>query len=180
MMFSTLSSVRCLIVTPRIVTFICSFFFFFQAEDGIRDLYVTGVQTCALPISKLAVEYRQRYGKDIFIDMVCYRRHGHNESDEPKFTQPALYNLISKHQNPREVYNAALVARGDVDAKLAEQMDREFRDLLQARLDLVKQKPLPYKYQPLENEWRSLRRSTNEDFTKSPQTGISEEVVQKV
>ncbi|MCC3156540.1 2-oxoglutarate dehydrogenase E1 component [Hymenobacter sp. 15J16-1T3B] len=129
---------------------------------------------------QLATEYRQQFHADIFIDMVCYRRHGHNESDEPKFTQPALYNIISKHQNPREVYNATLVQRGDVDKELANQMDREFRDLLQARLDLVKQQPLPYKYQPLENEWRSLRRATAEDFNKSPETGVSEEVVQKV
>ncbi|SNC76223.1 2-oxoglutarate dehydrogenase E1 component [Hymenobacter gelipurpurascens] len=129
---------------------------------------------------RLATEYRQQFHADIFIDMVCYRRHGHNESDEPKFTQPTLYNLISKHQNPREVYNAMLVQRGDVDAELANQMDREFRDLLQARLDMVKQKPLPYNYQALENEWRSLRRSKPEDFEQSPQTGISEEVVQKV
>ncbi|RTQ45885.1 2-oxoglutarate dehydrogenase E1 component [Hymenobacter gummosus] len=129
---------------------------------------------------QLATEYRQQFHADIFIDMVCYRRHGHNESDEPKFTQPALYNIISKHQNPREVYNATLVQRGDVDKELANQMDREFRDLLQARLDMVKQQPLPYKYQPLENEWRSLRRATAEDFNKSPETGVSEEVVQKV
>ncbi|WBA40825.1 2-oxoglutarate dehydrogenase E1 component [Hymenobacter canadensis] len=129
---------------------------------------------------RLATEYRQQFHADIFIDMVCYRRHGHNESDEPKFTQPTLYNLISKHQNPREVYNAMLVQRGDVDAQLAQQMDKEFRDTLQARLDMVKQKPLPYNYQPLENEWRSLRRSKPEDFEKSPETGISEEVVAKV
>ncbi|MBG8554608.1 2-oxoglutarate dehydrogenase E1 component [Hymenobacter guriensis] len=129
---------------------------------------------------QLATEYRQQFNADIFIDMVCYRRHGHNESDEPKFTQPTLYNLISKHQNPREVYNAALVARGDVDAQLAAQMDKEFRDTLQARLDMVKQKPLPYNYQALENEWRSLRRSKPVDFDQSPQTGISEEVVAKV
>ena len=129
---------------------------------------------------QLATEYRQQFHADIFIDMVCYRRHGHNESDEPKFTQPTLYNLISKHQNPREVYNAMLVARGDVDAELATQMDKEFRDTLQARLDLVKQAPLPYKYQALENEWRSLRRSTPEDFEQSPETGISAETVEKV
>ncbi|WBO83781.1 2-oxoglutarate dehydrogenase E1 component [Hymenobacter yonginensis] len=129
---------------------------------------------------RLATEYRQQFHADIFIDMVCYRRHGHNESDEPKFTQPTLYNLISKHQNPREVYNAMLVQRGDVDAQLAQQMDKEFRDTLQARLDMVKQKPLPYNYQPLENEWRTLRRSKPEDFEKSPETGISEEVVAKV
>ncbi len=130
--------------------------------------------------AQLAAEYRQQFHADIFIDMVCYRRHGHNESDEPKFTQPTLYNLISKHQNPREVYNATLVQRGDVDAALASQMDKEFRDTLQARLDMVKQKALPYKYQALENEWRSLRRSTPEDFHQSPETGISAEAVEKV
>ena len=129
---------------------------------------------------RLATEYRQQFHADIFIDMVCYRRHGHNESDEPKFTQPTLYNVISKHPNPREVYNATLVKRGDVDAELANQMDREFRDTLQARLDQVKQQPLPYKYQALENEWRTLRRSTNEDFDQSPETGINEETVQRV
>ncbi len=129
---------------------------------------------------QLATEYRQQFHADIFIDMVCYRRHGHNESDEPKFTQPTLYNLISKHQNPREVYNAMLVQRGDVDAELAAHMDKEFRDTLQARLDLVKQKALPYKYQALENEWRSLRRSTPEDFEQSPETGISAETVERV
>jgi 2-oxoglutarate dehydrogenase E1 component len=129
---------------------------------------------------QLATEYRQQFHADVFVDMVCYRRHGHNESDEPKFTQPTLYNVISKHPNPREVYNAMLVKRGDVDAELASQMDKEFRDTLQARLDLVKQKPLPYNYQALENEWRSLRRSKNEDFEQSPETGISEETVERV
>jgi 2-oxoglutarate dehydrogenase E1 component len=72
------------------------------------------------------------------------------------------------------------VQRGDVDAELANQMDKEFRDMLQARLDQVKQQPLPYKYQALENEWRNLRRSTNEDFDQSPETGISEEIVERV
>jgi 2-oxoglutarate dehydrogenase E1 component len=144
-------------------------------------IHVNGDDPEAVVFSvRLAAEYRQQFHGDIFIDMVCYRRHGHNESDEPKFTQPTLYNVISKHPNPREVYNATLVKRGDVDAELANQMDREFRDMLQARLDQVKQQPLPYKYQALENEWRTLRRSTNEDFDLSPETGISAETVERV
>ncbi len=129
---------------------------------------------------QFATEYRQKFGDDIFVDMVCYRRHGHNESDEPKFTQPSLYNLISKHPNPREVYNKQLVEKGEVTAQLAKNMDKEFRGLLQDRLNMVKQHPLPYTYQPLEEEWRSLRRSTPKDFEKSPETGISQESVDKV
>ena len=129
---------------------------------------------------EFATEYRQRFNRDIFVDMVCYRRHGHNESDEPKFTQPSLYNIISKHPNPREVYNKNLIQRGDVDAQLAKSMDKAFRSLLQDRLNMVKQKPLPYTYQPLEEEWRNLRRSTPADFETSPDTSISQEVVEKV
>jgi 2-oxoglutarate dehydrogenase E1 component len=129
---------------------------------------------------RIATEYRQRFHNDIFIDMVCYRRHGHNESDEPKFTQPQLYNLISKHPNPREIYNKILIGRGDVDAQLAEKMDKKFRELLQDRLNQVKQKPLPYNFQNLEKEWRELRRSTPEDFEQSPNTSIQPEVIEKV
>lgn len=129
---------------------------------------------------KTAVEFRQKFNRDVFIDMVCYRRHGHNESDEPKFTQPSLYNIISKHANPREVYNKKLIERGDVDAELAENMDKEFRSLLQDRLNMVKQQPLPYAYQPVEQEWRDLRKATVEDFHESPPTGISNDLVEKV
>ncbi len=129
---------------------------------------------------KLAIEFRQKFNTDIFIDMVCYRRHGHNESDEPKFTQPSLYNIISKHPNPREVYNKSLIERGDVDAELAKSMDKSFRSDLQDRLNLVKQKALPYEYQQLEKEWKELRRSTPKDFDKSPMTGVSQEIIDKV
>jgi 2-oxoglutarate dehydrogenase E1 component len=130
--------------------------------------------------ANLAVEYRQKFGKDIFIDMLCYRRHGHNESDEPKFTQPKLYNLIAKHPNPREVYVKSLVERGDVDAALADELDKGFRNQLQDRLNEVKQKPLPYKPQKIEAEWEKLRRATPEDFDQSPATGIKQTVIDKV
>lgn len=130
--------------------------------------------------AKLAAEFRQKFSRDIFVDMVCYRRHGHNESDEPKFTQPELYNLISKHPNPREIYVKRLTEKGDLDAKIAKQMDAEFRQLLQDRLNMVKEKPLPYQATKFEEEWGTLRRSTPEDFNQSPKTGISEEDIKKV
>ncbi|WP_339751397.1 2-oxoglutarate dehydrogenase E1 component [Algoriphagus aquimarinus] len=130
--------------------------------------------------AKLAAEFRQKFSRDIFIDMVCYRRHGHNESDEPKFTQPELYNIISKHPNPREIYVKRLAERGDIEAKLASQMDEEFRQLLQDRLNLVKEKPLPYQATRFEQEWSSLRRSKPEDFDQSPETGVTQEQIEKV
>lgn len=130
--------------------------------------------------AKLAAEFRQKFSKDIFVDMVCYRRHGHNESDEPKFTQPELYNIISKHPNPREIYVKRLTDRGDFDAKIASQMDEEFRQLLQDRLNMVKEKPLPYQATKFEEEWSTLRRSKPEDFDQSPSTGISQSEIEKV
>jgi len=122
---------------------------------------------------ELATEFRQKFKRDVFVDMVCYRKHGHNESDEPKFTQPNLYKLIEKHPNPREVYVQKLFADGSVDDDLVEKLEKDFWQLLQDRLDEVKEHPLPYKYQEPELAWKSLRKSTPEDFEKSPETAIS-------
>ena len=130
--------------------------------------------------AKLAVEYRQEFGKDIFIDLLCYRRHGHNESDEPKFTQPKLYNIIAKHPNPREVYVKKLIERGDVDEELANNMDSQFRDLLQDRLNDVKQNPLPYKPQKIEEEWEQLRHSKPQDFKESPDTALPAKTIEEI
>lgn len=144
-------------------------------------LHVNGDDAEAVNFAaNLAVEYRQKFGKDIFIDLLCYRRHGHNESDEPKFTQPKLYNIIAKHPNPREVYVKKLIERGDVDAALADEMDKSFRKQLQDRLNEVKQKPLPYKPQKIEEEWEKLRRATPDDFEQSPETGIKQEAIDKI
>ncbi|MDP4149444.1 MAG: 2-oxoglutarate dehydrogenase E1 component [Bacteroidota bacterium] len=129
----------------------------------------------------IATRYRQEFNADIFIDMVCYRRHGHNEGDDPKFTQPHLYALIDQHPNPREVYTQFLMENGEGDAKdLAREMEKKFWADLQERLDEVKQRPLPYTYQQPELWWRSLRKATLADFDQSPVTAISEADFRKV
>lgn len=131
--------------------------------------------------AKLAVEFREMFKRDVFIDMVCYRRYGHNESDEPKFTQPTMYAVIDKHANPRDIYNKQLVERSEVDAQLAANMDAEFKKLLQERLDRVKQKAeIPYKPLRLDQQWAELRTSQPEDFDQSPETGVSLETLERV
>ncbi len=129
-------------------------------------------------VAELALRYRQEFNQDVFIDMVCYRRHGHNEGDDPSFTQPDLYALIKTHPNSREVYNAQLTARGDVDAALAKEMEEKFWGTLQERLDEVKQKPLPYTRQGPEQAWTEMRRSEEKDFQRSPETAIPREKVE--
>ena len=131
--------------------------------------------------AEIATRYRQEFNSDIFIDMVCYRRHGHNEGDDPKFTQPQLYSLIDKHANPREVYVEYLLKNGESDAQeLARGMEKKFWSDLQERLDEVKQNPLPYNYQQPELWWRSLRRASEDDFDQSPDTSISQEELKRL
>ena len=131
--------------------------------------------------AQLATEYRQEFNNDVFIDMVCYRRHGHNEGDDPKFTQPEMYKFISDHPDPREIYSRKLVERGDVDKVLAEEMEKSFWGNLQSRLDEIKQKPLPYAYQEPEQAWRALKKKTTpEDFEASPATGVNIALLQRI
>jgi 2-oxoglutarate dehydrogenase E1 component len=144
-------------------------------------LHVNGDDAEAVNFAaNLSVEYRKKFHKDIFIDLLCYRRHGHNESDEPKFTQPKLYNKIAKHPNPREVYVKKLTERGDLGNDAVKKLEKDFKKQLQDRLNEVKQKPLPYKPQKIEEEWEQLRRAKSEDFLSSPDTSISQKLVDSV
>jgi len=131
--------------------------------------------------AKIATQYRQKFNNDVFIDMVCYRRHGHNEGDDPKFTQPKMYDIIKNHPNPREIYVKELMSRDDVDASLGEEMEKKFWDHLQDRLNLVKEKPLPYKPQPPEEAWSNLTLNFDEMETElSPETGIPDKTIEKI
>jgi 2-oxoglutarate dehydrogenase E1 component len=122
----------------------------------------------------MAVEYRQKYHNDVFIDILCYRRYGHNEADEPKFTQPLLYKAIEKHPNPREIYNKKLLEQGSVDANLAKEMEKNFRALLQERLNEAKQDDhYSAMNQVLGGAWKGLRLSSNGSGTSSDTKVIS-------
>jgi 2-oxoglutarate dehydrogenase E1 component len=126
---------------------------------------------------ELAVEYRQLFNTDVFVDMVCYRRHGHNEGDDPKFTQPTMYEIIEAHKNPREIYLNKLIERGDVDAKIGQEMENSYWSELQDRLDMVKQKALPYVYQEPEQQWRQLKKTIDVADMVTPPTGITQKSV---
>ena len=131
--------------------------------------------------AEIATKYRQAFKSDIFIDMVCYRKHGHNEGDDPKYTQPKLYSLIEQHKNPRETYAEFLIQNGEASAQeMAKEMEKKFWSDLQARLDEVKQNPLPYKPQAPELAWQNMRKATADDFVKSPNTAISSETAKSI
>lgn len=129
---------------------------------------------------ELAVKFRQKFKRDVFIDMVCYRKHGHNEGDEPKYTQPELYGMISKHKNPREMYIEELATHGSVDRAVANEMQEEYKALLSDRFNNVKQNELPTRVPGPHQEWRNVRFSTLEDFENSPATGADKKVLENI
>ncbi len=126
---------------------------------------------------RLAVEFRQRFHKDVFIDLLCYRKYGHNEGDEPRFTQPILYKAIAAHLNPREIYVQKLVAEGVVDANAAKAIDKDFKQLLQDRLDEAKQIKISKITSFLDGVWKGVRMDEEQDFENSPVTGVKRELL---
>lgn len=81
-------------------------------------------------VTRIALDYRNEFKRDVVIDLVCYRRHGHNEADEPNATQPLMYQKIKKHPTPRKLYADVLIGRGEFDIEIATQLVNEYRDAL--------------------------------------------------
>ena len=129
---------------------------------------------------KFAVAYRQEFKKDVFIDLLCYRRYGHNEGDEPRFTQPKLYKAIAKHPNPREIYNQKLMAQGIIEANIVKEMAKEFKNLLELDLDEAKREDTTSITPFMEKEWFHIRKAEASDFDISPNTYVPMDVLQKI
>ncbi|RZK55950.1 MAG: 2-oxoglutarate dehydrogenase E1 component [Pedobacter sp.] len=128
----------------------------------------------------LAMEYRQKYKNDVFIDILCYRRFGHNEADEPKFTQPLLYKAIEKHANPRDIYIDKLTKTGELEAGLAKEMEKQFKGILQERLNEAKELTSTYSDVKFGGAWADMRIATAKDFDVSPNTSVKKETLLEV
>jgi len=94
-------------------------------------------------VARLAFDYRQRFQRDIVIDLVCYRRHGHNEADDPSFTQPAMYQLIDERRSVRHLYTERLLRRGDLTNEQAEEVMRDFQQRLELAFEQAKEASQP-------------------------------------
>jgi len=116
-------------------------------------------------VSRIATEYRQHFKRDIVIDMFCYRRHGHNESDEPMFTQPLMYKEIASHKTVKEVYAARLEAEGFVTAAEVAALDAALREKLDKALEAANQYK-PNKADWLEGRWAGMTVAPGEEDRK--------------
>lgn len=122
----------------------------------------------------LAIDFRQEFQKDVFIDLLGYRRYGHNEGDEPRYTQPLLYKIIEKHPDPRTIYAEKLLSEGVIEAGFVEKIESEFKAKLDAELEKARAGSDPVDFSP-GGKFADFRTPTYADFHVSPETGVNKE-----
>ena len=127
-----------------------------------------------------ALDFRMRFGQDVFIDLLGYRKYGHNEGDEPRFTQPKLYKAIAKHNNPRDIYANELIAEGLIDDKYVEKLEKEFKSDLEDKLKGSKKIENTVITPFMKDEWKSFKRVEESEMLKIVDTSVSKELLDSV
>ena len=125
-----------------------------------------------------ALDYRMQFGSDVFIDLLGYRKYGHNEGDEPRFTQPLLYKIIASHKNPRDIYTAKLIEEGVIDANFIKTLETAYKAKLEVNLEESRKKEMTIITPFMQNEWLGYEQVTNvqmlEKFdTSYPKKGLT-------
>ncbi|WP_105975861.1 multifunctional oxoglutarate decarboxylase/oxoglutarate dehydrogenase thiamine pyrophosphate-binding subunit/dihydrolipoyllysine-residue succinyltransferase subunit [Streptomyces geranii] len=123
-------------------------------------------------VARLAFEFRQAFNKDVVIDLICYRRRGHNESDNPAFTQPLMYDLIDKKRSVRKLYTESLIGRGDITLEEAEQALQDFQGQLEKVFTEVRE--------AISTPAEALVGDPRAEFPVAVQTAVSQEVVKRI
>ncbi|PQL94674.1 2-oxoglutarate dehydrogenase E1 component [Apibacter adventoris] len=124
-------------------------------------------------VVRFASDYRNKFHKDVFIDLLGYRKYGHNEGDEPRFTQPQLYKIISKHPNPREIYRAKLEKEDVITTQMIAESDEEYRKLLDKNLEASKDMPQATVELFMQQEWKTFDKVGVNELLKSIDTKFS-------
>lgn len=124
---------------------------------------------------QLAMEYRQIFHTDVFIDLLGYRRYGHNEGDEPRYTQPKLYDIIARHPDPREIYVQKLMQSDGVDQNLGKEMEAEFVKMLQEKLEQTRSGFAPSKKKIITDKCDKSERIEEFDFETVVSTAVDQQ-----
>jgi len=123
-------------------------------------------------VVRMALEYRQLFHSDVFIDILAYRKYGHNEGDEPRFTQPTLYKAIARHPNPRDIYSKALIQDGVLSEQDIHEAEAELDSRLEKHLEASRKKKKVTIQQFMEEQWEGLDYATVKDFEEPLDTGV--------
>ncbi|MDA1354616.1 MAG: 2-oxoglutarate dehydrogenase E1 component [bacterium] len=129
---------------------------------------------------ELAIRVRQEFGIDVYVDILGYRRYGHNEGDEPRFTQPMLYRQISKHEDVYKVFLEKMEQSGSITRAEAQAKEKQFRSLLQQKLDAIKKDKIKPLVDRFERTWKGYRSPEDKDFEHSIDTSAKKSVLDKV
>ena len=125
---------------------------------------------------RFAMEYREKFNNDVFIDILCYRKYGHNEGDEPRFTQPILYKAIEKHPDPMTIYKKKLIDLGVITEAEVKEVERKINDVFEVNLDQSRKvEKLDIAF--IQTKWENIRKAQPEDFDFSPDTSVSKEML---
>ena len=130
-------------------------------------------------VARLATEFRQEFKRDVVIDLFCYRRHGHNEADEPMFTNPIMYKTIAGHPTTREIYANKLVNEGVLSQQDAEKMLASFNEHLEKELK-ASESYRPNKADWLEGKWKGLNRLSGQEELSDDDTSLSMEMLEEI
>ncbi len=131
-------------------------------------------------VARLATEYRQKFHKDVFIDLICYRKHGHNEGDEPTFTQPVMYAKIKTHPSTREIYGKRLAGAGvQTEAGAQAVVDGILAKLTEAQTKTRAEKPMPY-VSVFGGEWKGFKVPTEEDLFAPVKTSVDATLLREI
>ncbi|MDT0294566.1 2-oxoglutarate dehydrogenase E1 component [Mesonia ostreae] len=117
-----------------------------------------------------ALDYRMEFGKDVFIDLLGYRKYGHNEGDEPRFTQPKLYKAISKHDNPRDIYAKELIKQGIIEEGYVKKIEKEYKDQLERDLEISRKEETTVITPIMQEEWEGFSYGSEADMMETVDT----------
>lgn len=117
-----------------------------------------------------ALDFRMTFGRDVFIDLLGYRKYGHNEGDEPRFTQPVLYKIIARHKNPRDIYAEKLIVDGIVDQAYVNKIESDYKAQLDQNLEASRKKELTIITPFMQNEWEGFEQVSDDEMLKKVET----------
>ena len=117
-----------------------------------------------------ALDFRMTFGRDVFIDLLGYRKYGHNEGDEPRFTQPVLYKIIAKHRNPRDIYAEKLIIDGIVDQAYINKIESDYKAKLDQNLEASRKKELTIITPFMQDEWNGFVQVSDDEMLKKVKT----------
>jgi 2-oxoglutarate dehydrogenase E1 component len=127
-----------------------------------------------------ALDFRMRFGQDVFIDLLGYRKYGHNEGDEPRFTQPELYKSISSHPNPRDIYASTLLESGHIQDGYVKELEKQYKSILEDDLQDSRKIETTVITPFMEDEWKTFKRVEETEMMKPVSTAVAKKDLDQV